>query len=305
LFQLKYFSIKENLQFIKLSIIIILLIEILGQVYAIADRFYYGQVDPGGIAALNYALNLYMLPISIFSLAMSTAIFPSLSEQSSNSSNEIENKLNNFFSVNIFLFVPITFILFCFGDKIIEVFFERGQFSSHDTIQTFSVLKIYALSLIFYSSYAVVNKFFYIKNLVYQLLTITLGGVIAKVSLNYYLIDNFKQEGLALSSSISFILIFLATFIFLIHKVRIKNKMIFIFELTIQLTNGIICYFISDRLICLINITSKTHIELIQAIIFLVLFLLSVIILKLNSWSVFIDTIKAYKRNKRSNFLVV
>lgn len=301
LFQLKYFSIKENLQFIKLSIIIILLIEILGQVYAVADRFYYGQVDPGGIAALNYAFNLYMLPISIFSLAMSTAIFPSLSEQSSGSTFEIENKLNNFFSVNIFLFVPITLVLFFHGELIVKLFFERGQFNSSDTEMTFSVLKIYSISLIFYSSYAVVNKIFYGNNIVNQLLIITITGVGLKIILNYLLVDNFKEEGLAISSSASFILIFFATYFFVVYKLRLKNKMVFIFELIIQLTTGIISYFISVRLISLIKLTNSVYVELIQGIIFLVLFLLSVIILKLNSWSVFTNTINAYKYNKRSN----
>ncbi|MEO8232818.1 MAG: lipid II flippase MurJ, partial [Ignavibacteriota bacterium] len=62
------------------SIILILIIESISQLYLISDRYFYLDVESGGIAALNYSTNLYSLPLAIITVTLSTAIFPSLSE---------------------------------------------------------------------------------------------------------------------------------------------------------------------------------------------------------------------------------
>lgn len=95
------------------GLIIIIIIETLSQIYLISDRYFLTQVDKGGIAALNYSMNIFLLPISIISVALSTALFPSFSKSfAENNVNEINKKLAKFFSVNLYIFVPLTFIMF-------------------------------------------------------------------------------------------------------------------------------------------------------------------------------------------------
>jgi len=69
-----------------------------------------------------------------------------------NSIEEKSENINHYFGVNLFLIVPITLILLLQGDFIIKILFERGQFSPGDSNITFSAMKFYAVSLIFYSS---------------------------------------------------------------------------------------------------------------------------------------------------------
>lgn len=57
------------------SIVIIILIESMSQLYAIFDRYFYGQISSGGIASLNYGLIIWFLPVSIISISLATAVF--------------------------------------------------------------------------------------------------------------------------------------------------------------------------------------------------------------------------------------
>ena len=80
LFRIKFFTKKKYLSFVSSSLLIIVVIESISQLFMLSDRYFYKSVDPGGIAALNYAIHLYLLPLSIISMAISTAIFPALSK---------------------------------------------------------------------------------------------------------------------------------------------------------------------------------------------------------------------------------
>jgi len=227
------------------SLLVIILIESISQLYSLFDRYFYAEISEGGIASLNYALIIWFLPISIFSISLATAVFPKITNAIHNdSSDSIEGIYNFSISINTFLFIPAAFILFYYGDTIIRVVFERGKFVAESTSITFSVLKYYSLSLVFYSVYAVFNKIFYSINKINILLWITLIGVFLKLSFNFLLID-LQQDGLALSTSISFIFLFSASYIILNIKLAIKNRSLFLKDFLFHGINCAICLLIT------------------------------------------------------------
>lgn len=271
------------LKIVNTSLLTIIIIEILGQLYPLADRFFYSSIDKGGIAALNYAFNLYTIPISIISLAITTAIFPSISQTTSDNNNKLEAQIKNFMSVNIFLFVPITFILYFFGGIILQILFERGAFTSADTKHTAELLKIYSLSLIFYSTYAIVNKVFYSKKIVTQLLIISLIVIAIKIICNFLLVKELKQNGLAVSTAISLISYFVVSHSYLVRKINLEEKMIFIRELIMSVLNCVISYFTSKQLITISIDFTFVGATIIHIILFLSIYLLNSHLLKLSS----------------------
>ncbi|MBK9282743.1 MAG: polysaccharide biosynthesis C-terminal domain-containing protein [Sphingobacteriaceae bacterium] len=228
------------------SLLLIIVIEILGQFYLIIDRYFYDKVEPGGIAALNYAITVYYLPIAILSVALSTAIFPSFSEHLQNkSSEEFVTKVNNSLSVNTFLFSPIFILLFFYGNILIKLFFQRGNFSLVDTQMTFSALQYFSLSVIFYSIYAILNKILYGARLIEHLLIISLIGIIIKLVFNYILVGSMKHNGLALSSSLSYTFICLISVLVLSRKFKIPLHVILGKNAIVSIINSIFSYFIT------------------------------------------------------------
>lgn len=275
-----------------------ILIEVINQTYPLIDRYFYDEVERGGIAALNYASNVFVLPISIISIAISTAIFPTLSENlSSNSMKELFEKLKNFFSVNLFLFIPVAFIFFLYGETIIRLLFQRGEFNLNDTFMTADVLKYYSVSIIFYSAYTVLNKLMYSANLVKQLLIIALAGLLIKISLNFGLAGQLKQNGLALSSSVSYIFFFAVSFAVALRKIKIKGKDLFYCGFLFMFLNALLSFL----LVKIMNADSFTDSSLVNGLLpiflFCFIYFFNSYLLKYKSIELFIRAFKDMRTN--------
>jgi len=224
---------------LKSSFVVTILVESISQLYIISDRYFILSVDSGGIAALNYAQTLYLLPISIVTLALSTAVLPKLSKSfASGSFTELEQTYNDGMKINLFIFVPLTFIFCFYGDDIIRILYQRGNFDSAGTVITFNTLRYLALSFVFYSTYSISNKLMYSANLTRALLYITLAGIFIKIIFNFLLVGLLKQDGLAASTSLSYLFFFISS-ILIIKSKGLTKKIIFSQELMFHLTNGI------------------------------------------------------------------
>jgi len=279
------FNIKKN-NFISLnltsSFVIIVLIEIISQLYTIFDRHFYSEVSAGGIASLNYAMMIWFMPISIFSISLATAIFPKITNAINQSSNfEIEKIFNDSISMNLLIFIPFTSILFFHGDTLIKLFFERGKFLQSSSLITFDVLRLYSISLVFYSIYTVFNKIFYSLNLIKLLLYITISGLVIKLVLNFLLI-NFQQNGLALSTSISFFYFSIISYTILNFKLRIKNRSLFIKEFISHIINCGLSILIIKILFDLLPESNLIY-EMLSIVVFLVLYMLNLVLIRYES----------------------
>jgi putative peptidoglycan lipid II flippase len=269
------------------SIFVILLIESIGQLYSIFDRYFYGDISSGGIASLNYAYIIFSLPISIFSISLATAVFPKITKAIIDPANtELERIYNESISINIFIFMPITFILFYFGETIIKIAFERGKFLAESSSITYGALKCYSFSIIFYSVYSVLNKIFYSINLSKVLLVITIVGITIKLILNFVLVEEFQQYGLATSTSITYIFFFLVSFLVINNKLKIRQKNLFFKDLFVYLINCCICFLtvhIIKNILPLRNIIT----ELMMMVQFVVIYLLNLLLIKHKSITLF------------------
>ncbi len=249
---LKLFGFAEGGSFravINSSLIITILIESISQIYLLADRYFFNEVQKGGIASLNYAMNLYLLPVTIISAALTTAIFPGLSQSfSSNTKEDIQRKLDNFFRVNLFIFIPVSLGLIFYGNVLIRLLFQRGEFDAGATKMTFGILKLYSISLVFYSTYAVLNKLLYSASLIKLLLTVTLAGCIFKIAANILLVKDYSQNGLALSTTLSYLFFFIAGMSIVFFKLKLK-LLYFVKEFSLDILNSLISYLLAVVLV--------------------------------------------------------
>jgi putative peptidoglycan lipid II flippase len=162
---------------------------------------------------------------------------------------------------------------------VIKIAFERGKFIGESTVITYNALKYYSISLVFYSVYAVLNKIFYSLNLAKLLLLITILGISLKLLLNFLFVEKYEQNGLALSTSISFIFFFASSYLVLNKKLNISDKNIFIKEYFLYFINCCICFLIIYILMnSLLNATILIEVMMIG--IFIVLYSLNLILVK-------------------------
>jgi len=248
--------------------------------YSIFDRYFLGYISPGGIASLNYAFIIFLLPISIFSVSLATVVFPKITQAIVNSSkSDLQRIYNESISINILIFMPFTFLLFYFGETIIKIAFERGKFLGESTTITYDVLKCYSVSLIFYSVYTVLNKMFYSLDLVKLLLVVTIMGIILKMIFNFLLVEQYQQDGLAISTSISFIFFFAVSYLVINRKLEVRDKTLFIKEFCFYFINSCVCLLFIK---IIANVLPDNNIvnEILIIAFFIILYLLNLILIK-------------------------
>ncbi len=220
-------SFKLNFRILKahwsINFLIISLIEIITISFVLVDRYFYGDVNTGGIASLNYAQTFYLLPISIIVLSFSTVLLPKFSNSFAEGDFELLQKRFTYSIYFIMLvFIPLTLLFGAHSEIIIKLVFQRGEFTSSATKQTSSLLSILSLSLFFYAVYGILNKLMLSMKLAKQLLIIVLVSLAAKFTLNKILVPIYFEEALAMTTVAVFIIISIAAAAIISFKSKIK-----------------------------------------------------------------------------------
>jgi len=219
---------------------------------------------------------IYALPISILTIPFLTTLFSKFSYSSVFNEKEIIRTFNSSWKINNFLMVPITFILFFGGDMLLKIFYQRGAFNTNSTLITFNTLKYYLLSLVFYSSYLILVKLYYSKGMYKEIMIFSVAAAVIKIIMNIVLVSGLLQNGLALSTSIVYLFLFLVSLLYLFNKGILLNKRFYMLSFIIFVLNGLISLIFVK--IIMQSITGN------DLIVFLINSILFIIIYSINSY---------------------
>lgn len=256
-------------------IVSLIFIEGLSLSYVLIDRLFISEVSDGGISALNYAFVVFSLPISLFSIPLVTTLF---SKFSSNTDKLIDD-IRNAYGMIFYIMLPVSFLFYFWGDLIFISFYEGGKFSSANTIKTFSVLKYYSFGLVFISIYHLFVKIFYsIKKYDYVMI-ISVSGIIVKIVLSALLVNIYKEDGLALSTTLLYAFLMFAGTMFIVTQVRVIDFFIFVKRILLILMNLFLALILSEVTSFLFNM-NHLAIDLFKIFLFLSIFYLTSLLLK-------------------------
>jgi putative peptidoglycan lipid II flippase len=102
----------------------------------------------GGVSALTYGQVLYLLPISLFGMAVAAAELPELSRLGRASTDAIRDRLHSGME-RITFYVAITAAIYLFaGDVVVGGLLQRGEFDRQDTRLVWFVVAAFALGLL-------------------------------------------------------------------------------------------------------------------------------------------------------------
>ena len=278
-FKIKYIF-KNKFELLNINnLLFLIVIESLSLSYVLIDRYFIGKIPSGGLAALNYANVIYSLPVSIFSISLITTMFSKFSQSSVRSDEQLKSDFKNAININSFVIIPIMFLFYFWGDIFLKIFYERGAFSPRDTILTHQALKYYIVSLVFYSSYLIAVKLLYSINNYKLIMWLSVISFFLKIILNIILVTDLYQNGLALSTTIIYIFLFITAFYFISEKINIKDKTYNYIPILYFLINGILSFIIVD--ICLSFLPGAKLIYIVlQIMCFLAIYLFNSFFLK-------------------------
>jgi putative peptidoglycan lipid II flippase len=97
---------------------------------------------------MNYALLLYMLPISLFGMSVAASELPDLAREGSNSMSYLRDRVNAGLEQIYFFVVPSFVVFMVLGDIVVAAMFQNGRFGHWDTLQVYAILASFSLALV-------------------------------------------------------------------------------------------------------------------------------------------------------------
>ena len=182
------------------------------QVSAFLDTWLASFLAAGSISYLYYSNRVFQLPLALFAIATSIAIFPRVARFIKN--NDHEKALA--YMQKAFWFLATILMLstlggFILSDEIVKILFQRGAFSEVDAVNTSLVLKMYLIGLLPFGLNKLFSLWLYASQLQLKAAKIASYSLISNIVLSLALISPMGASGLALASTISGFLSFILT----------------------------------------------------------------------------------------------
>lgn len=174
------------------------------QIKVTIDRMFASTLAEGSISYLNYANRLVGLPQGLLVTAVITVIYPSL--VSFGNGGELKSFRETYIkAINSmqFMLIPMIVGFWVLALPIIELVYQRGNFSDLAVTQTVAPLRFYGLSLIGSMLTALTVKAMYALGDTKLPLVSTGVMIVTNIILNFLLIGPLQHGGLALATSIA------------------------------------------------------------------------------------------------------
>ncbi len=173
------------------------------QVNVLVNTILASLLEQGSPSWLNYAFRLMQLPIGLFGVAISIVTLAAISKDvASNSMDSFRENLFRSLNLVFLLTIPCAVGLWILGIPIVRLIFERGAFTSTDTVATAAALSMYALGLAAYAAVKVLApSFFALKDSKVPMIA-SLTGIAVNVVFNLLVYRHLRHPGLALGTSL-------------------------------------------------------------------------------------------------------
>ncbi|KAB2952405.1 murein biosynthesis integral membrane protein MurJ [Heliorestis acidaminivorans] len=161
-------------------------------------------LEAGSITALRFANRLMQLPLGVFAIAISVAIFPTLTHSAARQEwTEFRQNLSLGLRSVIFITLPAAVGMAILRVPIVQVLFEHGKFDHFATLTTASVLLFFLIGLFAQGANQLLPRIFYAIQRPQIPVRISIVVLIVNTVLSLLFIPYLGASGLALAFSIS------------------------------------------------------------------------------------------------------
>lgn len=208
------------------------------------------NISDDKLAALEYAYKLYLVIYGVFTYAVGNIIFPELSKLSTDKD---ESKFSSLINSTIrgmsYILIPLTAGIILYSKEIIEIVYQRGEFTQSSTLITSSALMFYSIGIIGMGLIEIMNKAFYAKQDTKSPLIIGISIVFFNIILSMILANLIGFNGITIAASITA----LVNAIVLTVVANRKNKGIINKNLIISLVKVILSAIVMSVIVLIFN----------------------------------------------------
>ncbi len=182
------------------------------QFSAFLDTWLASFLAAGAVSYLYYANRVFQLPLALFAIATSIALFPKVSRHLKHGDEaKARDMLRRAFWFLAFLLTASTIGGIILAPEITALLFERGAFTCNDTAQTALVLQMYLAGLLPFGLSKLFSLWLYAQQRQSEAATIATWMLGTNILFSLALITPMGAAGLALATSLSGIIGFIAT----------------------------------------------------------------------------------------------
>ena len=179
---------------------------------AFIDTWLASYLVSGSISYLYYANRIFQLPLAIFAIATSIALFPMVARAIKNKEEDKALKLMKKSALILFALLSISTIIgIVFNDFIIKLLFERGEFTTTDTQNTAFILAMYLIGLLPFGLAKIFSLWLYAKEQQFLTAKISMYSLSCNIIFSLILIKPFGAAGLAFAGTIGGFVLFILT----------------------------------------------------------------------------------------------
>ena len=171
---------------------------------AVVDGIFATLVSEQAVRAIDAAFRLYILPQGIFSVAISTVLFPTISRMAANKDfpglrDSVASGLRQIF----FLLLPASAFLMVLAEPVVRLVYQRGAFDGYSTLITSDALFFFTIGLVFNGASLLLIRAFFSLQQPWVPTAIAGAGVLLNAALTAILYQPLGVGGIPLSTSIT------------------------------------------------------------------------------------------------------
>ena len=174
------------------------------QLVFFVDTYLASSMPTGSLTSLNYAFQLMLLPMGVFSIAISAAVFPTLSHYASlGQAAKMRDALQQAIRWILFLTLPTAIVMVVLRRPIVNLLFQYGAFGPEARELVQAAFLFYALGLAGHALVQILARAYYASRDTTTPVALTLISIGANVALSVTLAPTMGINGLALANSIA------------------------------------------------------------------------------------------------------
>ncbi len=197
---------------------------ILAQASTVTNRMLASELSSGSLSALYYAERIIKLVTQVFLFAIPVVSFPTFAAKvAKGEGRELLKAISLTIRMILFIIIPISVGLIILRLPLVQIIFQRGEFTFQDSEMTAYALLFFTFGLFATGITNILANVFYSLEKTKILVQITIIVIIFNIILNFVLVRPLAQGGLALATSLTNILsLFLHSYFLSRHLPRIK-----------------------------------------------------------------------------------
>lgn len=173
------------------------------EINVIADKTIASGFQMGSISALNYANTLVSIVHNVISVSINTVLFTEVSRLAAvDNRRKIALRIHESLHNALLLLIPSTVGLIVFAQPIIQLMYERGNFTHESTLLTAGAMVFYALYIIPNGVRLISQSFFYAYGKTRFCMYVGFIAVATNIILNLCFSRTMGINGLALATSV-------------------------------------------------------------------------------------------------------